>query len=212
MFGSTCGYPPYTGSYPSEFMNPNFLGNNQGRKGQTKDPDFVQKEKFVAASQVWLLAPAIVGAAAAFLSLKRDTGPESCKKERPWWSVPGIIIFSGLVLTGVSFYIYNVLTALDGHSLYAFFPVSGAIIVQIVYFAAIYNWLYRIDPKSFTGEIDGNPINELVTFIYFSITTFATAGMGDMAPVTNAAKILVSLQVLFFIFIFTMGIVFFTDP
>lgn len=213
MCGSAGGYSPYLDSYPSNYTTPNFLGNKRTATVPVKATDHVVDGKAVAASNVWLLAPAIVGTGAYFFFtfMFRDTA-ECGEKENSTQGMLGSIVYSCIATAGISFYIYNVLVASNGHPLNAFLPVSSAIMTQILYYAAVYNWVYRMNPKSFTGNIDGNPLNEIVTFIYFSITTFATAGMGDMAPITKTAKILVSLQVLFFVFIFTMGIVFFADP
>lgn len=213
MYGSGQGFSSYTGSYPSNLMNSNFLSNKRTVSAPSNEPEYIVKEREAAVSNAWLLTPAIVGTGAAFIfnflfrPEKEGNDPKKAKR-----GAPGAVIYTLIATAGVSYYIYKVLTAADGHSLYAFFPVSSAITISILYYAVIYNRVYILNPKSFTGEIDGNLVNELITFIYFSITTFATAGMGDMAPVTNTAKILVSLQVLFFVFIFTMGIVFFSDP
>ena len=213
MYGSAGGYSPYPGSYPSNYTNPNFLGNKRTATVPSKAPDPHVNGKAVAASNVWLLAPALVGTGAYFFfTFMSGDGAVCGEKEKSIQGMIGSIVYTCIATAGISFYVYNVLIATNGHPLNGFLPVSGAIATLILYYAAVYNWVYRMNPKSFTGDIDGNPLNEIVTFIYFSITTFATAGMGDMAPITKTAKILVSLQVLFFVFIFTMGIVFFSDP
>lgn len=213
MYGSAGGYSPYPASYPSNYTNPSFLGNMRAVTVPSKTPEPVVDGKAIAASNVWLLAPAIVGTGAYFFFTFMFSDTAECReKEKSTQGMLGSIVYSCIATAGISFYVYNVLIATNGHPLNAFLPVASAITTLILYYAAVYNWVYRMNPKSFTGDIDGNPLNEIVTFIYFSITTFATAGMGDMAPITKTAKILVSLQVLFFVFIFTMGIVFFADP
>lgn len=213
MYGPAGGYSPYPGSYPSNCTNPNFLGNKRTAPVPTKLADPLEDGKAVAASNMWLLAPAIGGTGAYFFfTFVVGNRTECTEKEESIQGLLGSIIYTCIATAGISYYIYKVLIASNGHPLNAFLPVSSSIGVLLLYYAAVYNWVYRMNPKSFTGEIDGNPLNEIVTFIYFSITTFSTAGMGDMAPITKTAKILVSLQVLFFIYIFTMGIVFFADP
>ncbi len=213
MYGPAGGYSPYPGSYPSNCTNPNFLGNKRTAPVPVKTLDYGVDGKSIAASNVWLLAPAIVGTGAYFFFTFVATDTDECgKKVESIQGLLGSIVYTCIATAGISLYIYNLLVASNGHPLNAFLPVASAIGLLILYYAAVYNWVYRKNPKSFTGDIDGNPLNEIVTFIYFSITTFATAGMGDMAPITKTAKILVSLQVLFFIYIFTMGIVFFADP
>lgn len=213
MYGPAGGYSPYPGSYPSNCTTPNFLGNKGSVSVPSMTLDHGVNGKSIAASNVWLLIPAIAGTGAYFFFtfMPRDTA-ECGEKVESIQGMLGSIVYTCIATAGISFYVYNVLVASNGHPLNAFLPVASSIGILILYYAAVYNWVYRMNPKSFTGDIDGNTLNEIVTFIYFSITTFATAGMGDMAPVTKTAKILVSLQVLFFVFIFTMGIVFFAAP
>lgn len=198
MYGSPGGYSPYKGSYPSHPVNPGFLSNR-----------WVDN----ASSNAWLLTPGVVGTGAFYLFNFMSRGASvCCGKEKSKRGMPGAVIFTGISTAGISLYVYNVIVGSNGHLLNVFLPVSGALTVLILYYASIYSWIYRLDPESFSGEkLDGDFTNELVTFIYFSITTFATAG-GDIAPVTNTTRILVGLEVLFFIFIFTMGMIFFSSP
>jgi hypothetical protein len=180
----------------------------------------------IAAADIWPLLPAGVGAGAAILLLlmtnhkqwkeESDKG-SSCEgypepQDTPVGSA-AVVIYSIIATVGVSYYVYRVLTATDGHILKAFVPVGSAIGVLLIYFAAAYDLEYRMVPGSFTGNRIGNDIvSELFTFMYISVTTFATASMGDFTPISNTSRILVTIEVLFFIYIFTMGIVFFADP
>lgn len=193
-------------------------------------------ERDIVVADIWPLLPAAVGAGAAILLLlmanhkqwKDENNKESSDEgnfgiesssvgypepqDTPVGSAV-VVIYSIIATAGVSYYIYRVLTATDGHVLRAFVPAGSAIGLLIIYFAVAYDLEYHMVPGSFTGTRFGNDIvSELFTFVYFSVTTFATASMGDFSPVSNAARILVTLEVLFFIYIFTMGIVFFADP
>lgn len=200
------GYPPYTSFYLSQSKNPNLISNERNK---------------AVDSGAWLLTPAIVGTGAYFLMNFLWKGSTGCRnkdsakvreKEKSKRGMPGVILYSALSTAAIALYVYEIMVATNGRILSVFVPVSGAISVLILYYAAAYNWVYRWDPASFSGEnLDGDPYNALVTFIYFSITTFATAG-GDIAPISNTTRILVGLEVLFFIFIFTMGLVFFSSP
>jgi hypothetical protein len=215
VYGPGSGYSPYSGSNPLQVKNFNSIKYRHTAPVATNEPDYVVNGREAVASNVWLLAPAFIGTGAFFFFTLMSRGTdsqESCGESESIQRKLGSIIFTGIATAGISYYIYSVLIATDGHPLNVFFPVATSIGILILYYAAVYNWLYRIDSKSFTDGIDGNLLNEIVTFIYFSITTFATAGMGDLAPITKTAKILVSFQVLFFVFIFTMGLVFFADP
>ncbi|MHB8132467.1 MAG: ion channel, partial [Mobilitalea sp.] len=123
-----------------------------------------------------------------------------------------VVIYSMIATAGVSYYVFKVLTATDGPLITAFIPVVLAITLLLIYFTAAYDLEYNMVPGSFTGSHFGNDIvTELFTFFYFSVTTFSTASMGDFSPISNASRILVTLEVMFFIYIFTMGIVFFAD-
>lgn len=234
-------YPPHmwyplhgqTPSPPSSDMNL----NTNNPLSPSEYSGYGVSERQIVAADIWPLLPAIVGTGASFLLLlmfnhkswKSDNDEtqnidmlspdetsysESVVETRnPRLGSAVVVIYSIITTAGVSYYVFRVLTAANGHIISAFIPVSSAISVLILYFAAAYILEYHLVPESFTGDHIGNDIvTELTTFVYFSITTFATASMGDFAPVSNASRILVSLEVIFFIFIFTMGIVFFASP
>ncbi|TGE30953.1 two pore domain potassium channel family protein [Desulfosporosinus sp. Sb-LF] len=179
-------------------------------------------ERDIVAADIWPLLPAAVGAGAEILLLLM-TNHKQWQDENDKESVEGypkpqdtpvgsaiVVIYSIIVTAGVSYYVFRVMTATDGHLITAFIPVVLAIALLLIYFAVAYELEYRMVPGSFTGSHFGNDIvTELFTFFYFSVTTFATASMGDFSPVSNASRFLVTLEVLFFIYIFTMGIVFF---
>ncbi|TGE31470.1 two pore domain potassium channel family protein [Desulfosporosinus sp. Sb-LF] len=224
-------YPPHIW-YPSQQcpINSPFVGEGKGaiyssnpflKPGhQSAGPT----ERDIAVADIWPLLPAAVGAAAAILLLlmvnhkqwKDESDNGSSKgypepQDTPVGSAV-VVIYSIIATAGVSYYVFRVLTATDGHMLTAFIPVVSAITLLMIYFAVAYDLEYHMVPGSFTGNHFGNDIvTELFTFVYFSVTTFATASMGDFSPISNAARILVTLEVMFFIYIFTMGIVFFAD-
>lgn len=213
-------YPPHP--YPADSTFSGVKDEGVITQKPKPIPKYGVKERDVATATIWPLIPAIVGAGASFLLLlmthhkvwmNQETKTEKPKnyngtpKSRKGSAV--LVIYSGIAMAGVSFYVFNVLRAKDGPLIAAFVPVSSAISVLILYFAAAYTLEFQLNPDSFSAENTGDEIvSRLVTFVYFSITTFATAG-GDIAPLSNASRILVSMEVLFFVFIFTMGIVFF---
>lgn len=230
-------YPPHIW-YPLHYdTKDNIPANLTNPISPLDTRNYGVSERSIVASNIWPLVPAIVGAGASFLLLlmanhkqwKNDGSgtqnaetlsggeplyPESTLETRnPRVGTAVVVIYSMIATAGVSYYIFRVLTAANGHIITAFIPVVSAITILILYFAAAYTLEYRLVPGSFTGDHIGNDIvTELMTFVYFSITTFATASMGDFAPVSNGSRILVSMEVLFFIYIFTMGIVFFASP
>ncbi|MDP4127064.1 MAG: two pore domain potassium channel family protein [Bacillota bacterium] len=224
-------YPPHIWYPPLQYpINTPFV--EDGKRAINYSKPFLKPEhesagpteRDIVVADIWPLLPAAVGAVAAILLLL-ITNHKQWKDERGKGSSEGypepqdtpvgsavVVIYSIIATAGVSYYVFRVLTATDGHMITAFIPVVSAITLLMIYFAVAYDLEYNMVPGSFTGTHFGNDIvTELFTFVYFSVTTFATASMGDFSPISNASRILVTLEVLFFIYIFTMGIVFFAD-
>lgn len=62
--------------------------------------------------------------------------------------------------------------------------------VYLLVFARIYASTSAADPAAFNAVLDRT------TALYFSVTVFATVGFGDIAPVANALKMVVTVQML----------------
>lgn len=213
-------YPPHIWYPPQQCpINSPFV-----EAGKAKNESARPTERDIVVTEIWPLLPAAVGAGAAILLLlmtnHKQWEDESDKGSSKGYPKPQdtpvgsavVVIYSIIATAGVSYYVYRVLTATDGHMITAFLPTVSAITLLMIYFAVAYDLEYHMVPGSFTGDHFGNDIvTELFTFVYFSVTTFATASMGDFSPISNSSRILVTLEVLFFIYIFTMGIVFFAD-
>ena len=60
----------------------------------------------------------------------------------------------------------------------------------LLVFAALYLALSRTTPSAFSQELDHTRA------LYFAITVFSTVGFGDITPTSNAARIVVSIQML----------------
>ena len=224
-------YPPNIW-YPPQQCPVNYPFVEKGKEAINTSKPFIKAmhksagptERDIVAADICPLLPAAVGAGAVILFLLM-TNHKQCKDESDKGSFEGypepqgtpvgsavVTIYSVIATAGVSYYVYKVLTATDGHMLKAFIPVSSAITLLMIYFAVAYDLEYHMVPGSFSGNHFGNDIvTELFTFFYFSVTTFATASMGDFTPISNASRILVTLEFMFFRYIFTMGIVFFAD-
>lgn len=213
MFGSSGEYIQFPGAHSSVKGNSVFWGKQRNGQISREHQGRENQELGLASTNMGLLAPALVGTGAFFL-LSQLFRVEGTRKERGS-SVAGkmaSIIYTGIATVGISYYIYNVLIAAGSRPLYAFLPFSWAIWVMLLYYASVYNWIYRLYPGSLTGDFGETPLDQFVSFMYFSISTFSTGGWGGMSPNSNTAKILVSLQLLFFVFIFTTGLVFFINP
>jgi hypothetical protein len=74
--------------------------------------------------------------------------------------------------------------------------VVTTILLVIVSYAIDYYCLFRIDPDAFAGIIHRNIGTEVVSFFYFSISVFTTAGFGDIKPNLTTAQILVSTELM----------------
>lgn len=70
----------------------------------------------------------------------------------------------------------------------------------VVGFALIYVTLATADPEAFS-----QPLNR-VAAIYFAITVLATVGFGDIAPVDDVARIVVSVQMLADLFLIAVAL------
>jgi hypothetical protein len=69
---------------------------------------------------------------------------------------------------------------------------ANAMALVIPIFVVVFSWIYltiaRSSPASFTQHLDR------VAALYFTVTVFATVGFGDIAPVSQAARLTVTTQ------------------
>ncbi len=68
--------------------------------------------------------------------------------------------------------------------------LATAVPFFLVLFAAVYVGLSRSDPAAFTEALDRTDA------LYFTVTTFATVGFGDIAPLAKEARIIAMIQML----------------
>ena len=82
-----------------------------------------------------------------------------------------------------------------------------SILLVIISFAIDYYCLFRIKASAFDGLIHkSSVVTEFVTFFYYSISVFTTAGFGDVKPNCTSAQIFVSLE-LMIAFFFTVLVI-----
>lgn len=85
--------------------------------------------------------------------------------------------------------------------------VALSVLLIILSFGIDYYCLHRINPKAFAGDFGlDNLADTLITFLYFSVTTFTTAGLGEITPHSISARIFVMLE-LFIAFFFTILVI-----
>lgn len=82
-----------------------------------------------------------------------------------------------------------------------------SILLVIISFAIDYYCLYRISALTFNGVIPKtNIVAEFISFFYYSISVFTTAGFGDIKPNSTSAQIFVSTE-LMIAFFFTILVI-----
>jgi hypothetical protein len=60
----------------------------------------------------------------------------------------------------------------------------------LLLFAAAYTLMSRADPAAFSEEVSRTDA------VYFSVTVFATVGFGDISPVSDPARVVVTIQMI----------------
>ena len=123
------------------------------------------------------------------------------------------IILSVVSLLKAGYFIYFVFRTIketahrefDFHEFMAFVVVS--ILLVILSFAIDYYCLFRINAQAFAGIIPKeNILTEFISFFYYSISVFTTAGFGDIKPNSTSAQIFVSME-LMIAFFFTILVI-----
>lgn len=77
--------------------------------------------------------------------------------------------------------------------------ISTATACCIIFFTMIYTTVYKqFGASSFSGDgIGKDTLSQFISFLYFSVATFATVGYGDIAPRDNTARLVVIMEVCF---------------
>jgi hypothetical protein len=165
----------------------------------------------IKAQPICLLIPAGIGTVIAIMIAYNSDCLDISKQMPIPNGVSATVIYTAAATLTLSLYVFEILDDHKDNLLAAYLPLSLGIGVLLLYYGAAYFLLYRLAPDSFTGDLGNDLTTQFLTFIYYSITTFATAQDGDIKAHSLGAKSLVSMEVLFFIYIFTLGIVLFTS-
>ena len=115
------------------------------------------------------------------------------------WSLISIAVFR----RGGNILVFSALTWVVAHAVYApgritFHRLQGAIVIYLslaTIFAAAYSLIWELNPGAFANVVPrmGDP-EEVVTMLYFSLTTLTTTGYGDIVPVDPFARSLANLE------------------
>ena len=123
------------------------------------------------------------------------------------------IVLSVLSLLKAGYFIYFVFGTIKetAHKEFDFHEFLGFVVLSILLvilsFAIDYYCLFRINAHSFAGVIaKQNIITEFISFFYYSISVFTTAGFGDIKPNSTSAQIFVSTE-LMIAFFFTILVI-----
>lgn len=102
-----------------------------------------------------------------------------------------LVLFLGLVGFGglVGWQVRGILRS-RVPALRAVESVALTVPLFLVVFAAVYVVLVHTDPAAFTQALTRTDT------LYFVVTVFATVGFGDIAPVSEVARVLVTVQML----------------
>ena len=84
--------------------------------------------------------------------------------------------------------------------------IALSAIAVVILFSLIYMTIYNMIPNSFTGSIGDDCISQAISFLYFSVVTFTTVGYGDILAVSNLARLIVIVEMLYTIIIVVFAI------
>ncbi|KUO70633.1 MAG: hypothetical protein APF81_06345 [Desulfosporosinus sp. BRH_c37] len=153
-----------------------------------------------------LLSPALFGAAGAlFLSLFSTDDHLVKRLDGPLFRL-AIVGYAIGATVAVSFAISDVVSDAKDPYDHLICPIGGGLIAIILLFTAEYLLLYRFFPTSFTGNVGDNLWTQILSFLYFSITTIATANLGDIMPTTTTVRVLIATEIAFNLFTLATGI------
>jgi len=147
-----------------------------------------------------LLCPALFGAAGAlFLSLFSDNDHLLDRCGGTLFKL-AIVSYAVGATVSVSFAVTDVLTNSKSPHDHLLYPIQGALVSVILLFAADYLLLYRFFPSSFKGDVGDNFWAQLFSFLYLSVTSIATANLGDIMPDSLTARALILTEIAYNLF------------
>lgn len=147
-----------------------------------------------------LLSPALFGAGGAlFLSLFSDSNHlvGRCGESVFKFAIASYAIGASVA---VFFAVSGVLNDSKPPRDHLLYPIAGALASVILLFAAEYLLLYTFFPSSFKGDVGDDFCTQLFSFIYLSITTIATASLGDIMPTNVTSRALIATEIAFNLF------------
>ena len=201
-------YPTHYGPYP---INPNLIRRYPPQipksYGVPPRPLILPSFTTLPLSYWQLLSPTFFGIAGSlFLSLFANDENDLLENFGGNFFKLGLVGYSIGAIIAVSFCISRVVTDPKTHVHSFVYPIGGALASVILLFTSEYLLLYRFFPSSFKGDVGDNLITQFLSFLYFSITTIATANLGDILPDNLTARALIATEIAFNLFTLAIGI------
>ena len=106
---------------------------------------------------------------------------------RAAWTAAGILVVGGLLFGALLSRQFRSVVGAELPELRAVQALGTSVVLFLVLFSSAY---LALDVDSFS-----RPLNH-VSALYFTITVFSTVGFGDITPETDAARIIVAVQML----------------
>ena len=153
-----------------------------------------------------LLSPALFGAAGALvLSLFSDCNHLVQRCGESLFKLTLVSYALGATVAA-SFAIADVLRHAKDPNARLLYPIEVALVSVILLFTAEFLLLYRFFPDSFKGDIGDTFLVQLFSFLYLSVTSIATADLGDILPANLTARALIGIEIGFNLFTLATGI------
>ncbi|KJR45840.1 hypothetical protein UF75_3755 [Desulfosporosinus sp. I2] len=211
MDQSKNGFTPYPTDYGPYSINPNLIRRYQPlipkSHGVAPRSPILPSGTTLTPSYWELLYPTFFGIAGSlFLSLFSSEENDLIKHFGGTLFKLAIVGYSIGATVAVSFCISHVVTDPKAHVRSFVYPIGGALVSVILLFTTEYLLLYRFFPSSFKGNVGDDLITQFLSFLYFSITTMATANLGDILPENLTARALIATEIAFNLFTLATGI------
>lgn len=160
------------------------------KQGSRKDPVFVRQLDKAARRHVVLVTALRLAAFLAFLLVLYFAIPVGGFNEdsaaAAWLRLVGVLL---LFLAALALQLRMILSA-QVPQVRAAEAVVETVMMFLCLFALLYTSLSTTDPSSFT-----EPLSK-VDALYFTTVTFATVGFGDITPVSQLARAVVTVQMI----------------
>lgn len=201
-------YPPYFSPYPfNSNQIPGFKPSFPKAHCSPNYQPILNLNPCLKLGYWELLSPALFGTAGAlFLSLFSNSKDQKNEPFAGTFFKLALIGYGLGATASVSFAVYYVIIISETSLNNLIFSIAGAISSIILLFASEYLLLYRFFPSSFKGYVGDDFCTQFLSFLYFSVTTIATANLGDILPTNTTPRLLIATEIAFGLYVLASGI------